>query len=50
VKPLFGLFVSVGIIAIQTIVSNISVRHFRYGPIEYIWRVMTYRKTIPLKY
>lgn len=50
VKPFIGLFISIGIFAFQLIISNIWTRHFRYGPLEYIWRVMTYRKIMPLKY
>lgn len=50
VKPFMGLFLSMAIFAFQLVISNLWVRHFRYGPLEYIWRVMTYRKVIPFKY
>jgi len=50
VKPFLALFISIGIFAFQLIISNIWIRHFRYGPLEYIWRVMTYRKIMPLNY
>jgi uncharacterized protein len=33
----------------QMIVSKIWLRHFRFGPIEWLWRMGTYLKVFPIK-
>jgi uncharacterized protein len=41
------LFVfSLAIIALQIIVSKIWMKTFRYGPLEWVWRSLTYFKRI----
>lgn len=44
VNPFLGLFVSLGIFIIQLIISNLWLRHFKYGPLEWVWRIATYKK------
>ncbi|HEV7470196.1 MAG TPA: DUF418 domain-containing protein [Pseudonocardia sp.] len=34
------------VIAVQSVVSRIWLHHFRYGPLEWVWRAMTWR-TLP---
>jgi len=55
----FNLFGKVGLIQtsgivliiliVQTIFSNIWLRYFRFGPFEWIWRSLTYRKMIKIR-
>lgn len=55
----FGLFASVSrtgqlglvvaIWTVQVVLSMWWLRHFRYGPVEWLWRVVTYGKWQPLR-
>lgn len=42
-------FVVLGIWAFQLIVSPWWLRHFRYGPLEWLWRSLTYWKRQPFR-
>ncbi len=42
---LFALAVFTG----QVILSTIWIKYFQYGPMEWIWRQLTYGKRLPLK-
>ncbi|MCI0403124.1 MAG: DUF418 domain-containing protein, partial [Acidobacteria bacterium] len=33
----------------QVVLSTWWLRHFRYGPVEWIWRQATYRRRLPLR-
>lgn len=41
--------IAVGIICAQIAVSVVWLRHFRYGPLEWVWRSMTYGYAPPLR-
>lgn len=44
--------VSVGalvLIAVQSVLSRLWLRHFRYGPVEWVWRMATWRHAVPLR-
>ena len=43
IGPATGLFLTIGIYAVQMIISTYYIRHFRYGPAELVWRKLTYR-------
>ncbi len=43
VGPAAGLALTVGIYALQVVLSNLYVQRFRYGPAELLWRKLTYR-------
>ena len=49
-----GLFQTTGIVilflALQIIFSNIWLKHFRFGPFEWVWRSFTYKKWIKIRY
>jgi uncharacterized protein len=49
-----GLFKTTGIVilllALQIIFSNIWLKHFRFGPFEWVWRCFTYKKWINIRY
>ena len=44
-NTLFGLLVFTG----QVIMSNLWLRYFNYGPVEWLWRSLTYRKMQPMR-
>jgi uncharacterized protein len=56
----FNLFGKIGLIpttgiamlilVLQIIFSNIWLRHFRFGPFEWLWRSLTYKKRIKIRY
>ena len=43
------LLIVIGIWAIQLIVSPIWLRHFRFGPAEWLWRSLTYGRLQPMQ-
>ena len=48
----FGAFnstlIAIAIFAIQIVISSLWLRYFEYGPMEWIWRQLTYRKRLSL--
>lgn len=44
ISPSIGLLFSMGIWLFQLVVSNWYVKRFSYGPLEYIWRSVIYKK------
>ncbi|NBB77539.1 MAG: DUF418 domain-containing protein [Bacteroidetes bacterium] len=44
----YAFLLSITVVAVQMIVSNQWLKRFKYGPLEWIWRVLTYRKRIGL--
>jgi len=48
----FGAFnstlIALAIFAIQIVISSLWLRYFEYGPMEWIWRQLTYRKRLSL--
>jgi uncharacterized protein len=43
------LLISLGVYGLQMIMSYVWLRYFRFGPAEYVWRILTYGHRIPLK-
>lgn len=45
------VFISVGLLVylLQVIYSNIWFRYFQYGPLEWVWRQLTYGNRLSLK-
>lgn len=43
------LLLAFAIILLQIKISGIWLRHFRYGPLEWLWRCGTYRRWLPLR-
>lgn len=43
------LFIAVGVFGIQIVLSKFWLRYFEFGPLEWIWRQLTYGKLIPLR-
>jgi uncharacterized protein len=53
---LFGRFgalsatsIALGIFALQIVFSTLWLKYFAYGPMEWIWRQLTYRRRLPLR-
>ncbi|MEQ1921417.1 MAG: DUF418 domain-containing protein [Pyrinomonadaceae bacterium] len=53
---LFGKFgaltataIAFGIFLLQIVTSTLWLKYFAYGPMEWIWRQLTYRKRLPLR-
>ena len=47
--PLAWTMFAVLVFIFQVIMSNIWLNYFRFGPLEWIWRSLTYRKIQPLR-
>lgn len=43
------LGLSIALYVAQVLVSTIWLRHFRYGPAEWVWRCVTYGRMMPLR-
>ncbi|MBB4824961.1 putative membrane protein YeiB [Sporosarcina luteola] len=43
------LFVCLSIFAVQIVFSMIWLRHFKMGPLEWVWRIITYWRLLPLR-
>jgi uncharacterized protein len=41
--------IAVGIFLLQMLYSNLWMRSFRFGPLEWVWRMMIYGKRLPLR-
>ncbi|MEJ2627720.1 MAG: DUF418 domain-containing protein [bacterium] len=48
VERITQLLMVVGVWTLQLIISPVWLRYFRYGPVEWIWRSLTYWKIQPL--
>ncbi|MFC7211929.1 DUF418 domain-containing protein [Natronoarchaeum sp. GCM10025321] len=53
---LFGTFqriellgIVAGIWAVEVVLSVLWLRYYRFGPVEWVWRVLTYRRREPLR-
>ena len=46
--PALFMPIAVGVFIIQVIYSKIWLSYFNYGPLEWIWRMLTYGKYLPL--
>ena len=44
-----ALGICVGLFALQVLISDLWLRKFRYGPLEWVWRCITYWKALPIK-
>lgn len=43
------LCICIGLFAMQVLMSDLWLRKFRYGPLEWMWRCITYWKLLPIK-
>ena len=49
IGPTIFIPVSLGVYVLQIIYSTWWLKYFNYGPFEWIWRMLTYGKILPLK-
>ena len=49
IERITQILIVFGIWAVQLIISPLWLRHFQYGPVEWIWRSLTYWKLQPLR-
>jgi uncharacterized protein len=49
IGPAVFIPIGLGVYALQILYSNIWFKYFNYGPMEWIWRQMTYWKKLPLR-
>lgn len=47
--PAEGMVVVVGIWAVLLVICPLWMRHFRFGPVEWLWRTLTYGRRQPLR-
>jgi len=48
VRPLIGLAMTLGTFVVQILLSNWWLRRFRYGPMEWLWRSLSYGRLQPM--
>ena len=48
-RTLYALWAGIGVIVLQMALSRIWVRHFLYGPVEWLWRSLTWLKIFPFR-
>lgn len=48
-EPALGIVLTLIIFTAQVYLSNLWVQHFRFGPLEWLWRSLTYGKRQPLR-
>jgi uncharacterized protein len=49
VGPAAALAISLGVFAVQIVWSHWWLARFRFGPMEWVWRVLTYGKVQPMR-
>ncbi|MBE4909290.1 DUF418 domain-containing protein [Bacillus luteolus] len=49
VSPFVGLILTLVIFSIQIILSKLWLNYYKFGPVEWLWRTLTYGKKQPLK-
>jgi len=47
--PAAGLLLTLALFACQIPLSSVWLRHFRYGPLEWLWRSLTYARVQPMR-
>ncbi len=48
-SPLFQVLASIALVGLQIILSKWWLARFRFGPVEWLWRSLTYQKWQPLR-
>ena len=41
--------IALGVYALQIVFSSLWMRRFRFGPVEWVWRMLTYGEKLPLR-
>jgi len=48
-RNIYTFAIAIGIIIVQMALSKLWLQHFKYGPLEWLWRSLTFFKVMPLK-
>ncbi|NNF18588.1 MAG: DUF418 domain-containing protein [Flavobacteriaceae bacterium] len=48
-SPSQSLLIAMGVFCFQVLYSKLWLSYFKYGPLEWAWRCLTYKKYIPLR-
>ncbi|MEL6975124.1 MAG: DUF418 domain-containing protein [Bacteroidota bacterium] len=48
-RNIYTFGIAIGIIIVQMALSKLWLKHFKYGPLEWLWRSLTFFKLMPLK-
>src|SRR5688500_1418443 len=49
IKPGFGLLLALGVALLQIPISVLWLSYFRFGPVEWLWRSITYDRVQPMR-
>jgi uncharacterized protein len=49
IGPTGTSLIAIGVFGIQIIFSTVWLRYFIYGPMEWIWRQLTYKQVLPIR-
>ena len=49
ISPSTGLLMTLAIFAVQIVLSNAWLKRFRFGPLEWLWRSLTYGSLQPMR-
>jgi uncharacterized protein len=49
VGPFGSLFIIAGVLLLEIAISNLWMRYFQYGPLEWVWRCGTYWQVVPIR-
>lgn len=44
IGPSLGLLLTLAIYAVQLVLSTLWLKSYSYGPVEWVWRRLTYRR------
>lgn len=47
--PAFGLVLALAVFAVQMVVSRLWLQRFQFGPMEWLWRLLTYGAMQPMR-
>ena len=45
----FALLIALGVYLLGMLLSRLWIKHFRFGPVEWVWRMLTYGQYLPIK-
>ena len=44
-----ALLIALGVYLLGMLLSSLWIKHFRFGPVEWVWRMLTYGRYLPIK-
>ena len=49
IRTLYLFLIAIVLVMVQTLISKIWLKNFKYGPLEWLWRCGTYMKIQPFR-